>query len=291
MAQRGNVETKAVAKPRAKKAAAVPQVVGVKGFDADLKCLGYQFEVGKTYEHSGPIRMCASGFHFIEGNPLGVLDFYPLIGSDGRPNRFASVVAHGEVTRDGSAKSVCGKLTVSAELKIPDFIASAVKFVIDSCKGNAGENVQAASGYYSKLAASGYYSKLAASGDSSKLAASGDSSQLAASGNYSQLAASGYYSKLAASGYYSKLAASGYSSQLAASGNSSQLAASGENSVITASAPGCTACGADGTWISLAEFERNGKCIGFATGCIGKNGLKPDTAYYAKDGKLVEVGQ
>jgi hypothetical protein len=237
MAQRGNVETKAVAKPRAKKAAAVPQVVGVKGFDADLKCLGYQFEVGKTYEHSGPIRMCASGFHFIEGNPLDVLDFYPLIGDDGRPNRFASVVAHGEVTRDGSAKSVTGKITVSAELKVPDFIASAIKFEIDACKDKAGENVQATSG---------------------------DSSKLAASGNYSQLAASG---------------------------DSSQLAASGKNSVITASAPGCTACGADGTWISLAEFERNGKCIGFATGCIGKNGLKPDTAYYAKDGKLVEVGQ
>jgi hypothetical protein len=304
----GKSKVAAKAKPRAKKAA-VPQVVGVKGFDADLKCLGYQFAIGETYEHSGPIHMCASGFHFIEGNPLDVLDFYPLIGDDGRPNRFASVVAHGEVIRDGSTKSVCGKLTVSAELKAPDFIASAVKFVIDACKAKAGGRVQAASGYssklaasgnYSKLAASGYSSKLAASGDSSqlaasgyssKLAASGDSSQLAASGYYSKLAASGDYSKLAASGNYSKLAASGYSSKLAASGNYSKLAASGANSVIAASAPGCTASGADGTWISLAEFDGNGKCIGFATGCIGEDGLKSDTAYYAKGGKLVEAGQ
>jgi hypothetical protein len=278
--------------------------------------LGYQFTIGKTHEHDGEIAMCESGFHCIDGNPLDVLDYYPLIAGDGSLNRFASVIAHGEVKRDGSSKIVTGKLTVCAELKIPDLISSAVKFVMDACKGKAGDNIQAASGDYSKLAASGYYSKLAASGNSSKLAASGNNSQLAASGNNSQLAASGDYSKLAASGnnsqlaasgnnsqlaasgYYSQLAASGHSSKLAASGNSSklaasgdssQLAASGKNSVIAAAAHGCTATGAEGTWISLAEFDRNGKCIGFATGCIGKDGLKPNTAYIAKNGKLVEV--
>jgi hypothetical protein len=296
--------------------------------------LGYQFTIGKTHEHDGEIAMCESGFHCIDGNPLDVLDYYPLIAGDGSLNRFASVIAHGEVKRDGSSKIVTGKLTVSAELKIPDLISSAVKFVMDACKGKPGDDIQAASGNSSKLAASGdssklaasgnssklaasgYFSKLAASGNSSKLAASGYYSQLAASGNYSQLAASGDYSQLAASGnssklaasgdssklaasgnssqlaasgYFSKLAASGNSSKLAASGYYSQLAASGKNSVIAAAAPDCTATGADGTWISLAEFDRNGKCIGFATGCIGRDGLKPNTAYVAKGGKLVEV--
>ena len=163
----------------------------------------------------------------------------------------------------------------------------------------------AASGYCSKLAASGYCSQLAASGDTSQLAASGDTSQLAASGHYSQLAASGHYSQLAASGdssqlgasghyshlaasgHYSHLAASGYCSKLAASGNSSKLAASGENSVIASSAVKATAKGALGTWISLAEFDSNGKCVGFATGCIGQDGLEPDTYYRAAGGKLV----
>jgi hypothetical protein len=247
---------------RKAKAAPEPTVIGVKGFDKNLQCLGYQFTIGKTHEYDGEIAMCESGFHCIDGNPLDVLDYYPLIAGDGSLNRFASVIAHGEVKRDGSSKIVTGKLTVSAELKIPDLISSAVKFVMDACKGKPGDDIQAASG------------------NSSKLAASGDSSKLAASGNSSQLAASGYFSKLAASGNSSKLAASGYYSQ---------LAASGKNSVIAAAAPDCTATGADGTWISLAEFDRNGKCIGFATGCIGRDGLKPNTAYVAKGGKLVEV--
>jgi hypothetical protein len=282
----------APAKPKRKAAKKAPEEAGIvciKGFDKDLRCLGYQYEVGKTFEHDGRVAMCASGFHCIDGNPLDVLNFYPLIADDGSLNRFASVIAHGEVKRDVSSKIVTGKLTVSAELKIPDLISSAVKFVMDACKGKTGDYVQAASGDSSKLAASGNCSQLAASGYYSKLAASGDSSKLAASGNCSQLAASGYYSKLAASGDYSKLAASGNCSQLAASGYYSQLAASGENSVIAAVAPDCTATGAEGTWISLAEFDRNGKCIGFATGQIGRGGLKPNTAYIAKNGKLVEV--
>jgi hypothetical protein len=298
--------------PRAKAAkAAETEVVvhGIKGFDKDLKCLGYQYEIGGAYEHKGSVTLCRSGFHSIDGNPLDVLDFYPLIGDDGKLNRFASVVASGEIKRDGSSKICSAKLAVSVELKIPDLITSAVKFVIDACKTTKGGAVQAASGDYSQLAASGDYSQLAASGDSSKLAASGDYSKLAASGYSSQLAASGDYSKLAASGNYSKLAASGYSSQLAASGDysklaasgdssklaasgySSQLAASGKNSVIVASSPGCAAEGAEGTWISLAEFDRNGKCIGFATGCIGRDGLEAGTPYTAKNGKLVEVSR
>jgi hypothetical protein len=158
----------------------------------------------------------------------------------------------------------------------------------------------AASGYYSRLAASGYYSRLAASGDSSQLAASGYYSQLAASGDYSRLAASGDYSRLAASGDSSRLAASGYNSQLASSGNSSrlaasgdssQLAASGKDSVIASSARNAVASGADGTWISLAEFNDDGKCVGFVTGCIGKDNLKPNTWYRARGGKFVEVEQ
>jgi len=91
-----------------------------------------------------------------------------------------------------------------------------------------------------------------------------------------------------ASGYSSQLAASGYSSQLAASGNYSRLAASGENSVIASSAMSAIAKGAEGTWISLAEFDDDGKCVGFATGCVGKDGLKPDTWHRASGGKLIE---
>ena len=99
--------------------------------------------------------------------------------------------------------------------------------------------------------------------------------------------ASGYSAKLAASGDYAKLAASGNSAQLAASGYSAQLAASGKNSVIASSSHFATATGAQGTWISLACYDNNGKCTGFSVGCVGQDGILPDVAYKAVDNKLV----
>jgi hypothetical protein len=298
-------------------------VVAFKGFDAELKCRGFQYQVGSTYEHKGSVSACESGFHACV-NPLDVLSYYPLLSEDAKPNRFAVVEQSGKLDRDADdSKIASASITITAELTIPEFVRRAVTWATEHCAKDAKEGETAASGHCSKLAASGHcsqlaasgnYSQLAASGDCSKLAASGHCSKLAASGDYSQLAASGHCSKLAASGHCSKLAASGDCSQLAASGNysklaasgdcsqlaasghcsklaasgdCSQLAASGENSVITSSSYSGTAMGAAGTWISLAEYDRDGKCVGFATGCIGNDGLKPDTWYRASGGKLV----
>jgi len=98
-------------------------------------------------------------------------------------------------------------------------------------------------------------------------------------------AATGNSAQLAASGYYAQLAASGDSAQLAASGDSAQLAASGGNSVIASASYEARAKGPKGTWVSLAEFNDDNECVGFATGCVGKK--LADTWLIAKDGKLV----
>jgi len=295
-----------MASKKTKKETPPEKIIAFKAFDPDFSCRGFKYEVGKTYKHEGDVSLCASGFHACK-EPLEVWRFYDLINGDGRMARYAEVEMGGKIDGgDGpDTKIAAAEITIKAELKLPDFIRRAVSALIDACKSD--ERVQAASGDSSKLAASGNASKLAASGRSSTLATSGDSSTLAASGHSSTLAASGYssklaasghsstlaasgnYSTLAASGHDSKLAASGYSSKLAASGHSSRLAADGENGVIATSAPGCAAKGKVGTWISLAEFNDYGKCVGFATGCVGENGIKADTFYRAAGGKLVEA--
>ena len=234
--------------PRAKKTPAADPapitVVAYKGFDKNLQCRGYQFEVGKTFDHVGKVEACAQGFHACE-NPMDVLGYYGV----GDGNRFARVTLAGELSRRGEdSKIAAGRITLDAELRLPDFVAAAVKWMTantantaKTAKGAKGERVQAASGDYSKLAASG---------DSSQLAASGDSSQLAASGDYSQLEITGATSAAAAVG------------------------------------PGSLVKAIDGTPIAICEWA-NGKPVGFATGIVGQDGIKADTWYRAEAGKLV----
>ena len=156
-------------------------ITALKGFDKNLQCRGYQFEIGKTHTHEGEVEACSSGFHSCE-NPLDVLNYYPLISDDGSLNRFASVKASGTISRhDEDSKIASASLLVEVELKLPEFISAAVNWIKAACTTEE----TAASGNSSQLAASGDYSKLAASGNSSQLAASGNSSQLAASGDSS----------------------------------------------------------------------------------------------------------
>ena len=306
---------------------------GFKGFDKDMKCRGFQYSVGESYE-TDKADLCESGFHFCE-NPLDVLDYYDLIDNNGDMNRFGEIEAEEPVISDDK-KSVTKKIRINAELGLKGLIDASIKFLFfdktekasrdysqlaasgDNSKlaasrdysklaasgygsklAASGDNSQlAASGYGSKLAASGYGSKLAASGDNSQLAASRDYSKLAASGDYSKLAASGNGSKLAVSGDNSKLAASGDYSKLVALGNCSKLAVSGAHSLLAASGDNSVAAnigingrikGVVGTWITLAEYDEEGKCKCVKSAKIDGKRLKADTWYSLVNGKFTEI--
>ena len=48
---------------------------GYKGFDKDLNCREFQFEVGKTYKIEGKIELCERGFHYCK-ELIDVMNFY-----------------------------------------------------------------------------------------------------------------------------------------------------------------------------------------------------------------------
>jgi hypothetical protein len=293
-------KAKAVTKPRAKKAAAPVKILAYKAFNQNLACRGFQYEVGKTYEHSGRVAMCDSGFHSCV-EPLDVLNYYDITSS-----RFATVKAGGKIERrdDGDSKICSASISIIAELKLPDFIGAAIKATFAACKANKVEGAvtfghsaknassghyatNASSGHYAKNASSGHYATNASSGHSAKNASSGHYATNASSGHSATNASSGHSATNASSGHYAKNASSGHSATNASSGHSAKNAATGEHAVIAAAGRNAQAKGAKGVWISQAEYNRDGHCIGFATGQAGYGDVPADTWLIAKGGKLV----
>ena len=147
----------------------------------------------------------------------------------------------------------------------------------------------ASSGDSARLASSGDYAQLASSGDSAQLASSGYYAQLASSGDSARLASSGYYAQLASSGYSARLASSGDSARLASSGDYAQLASSGYYGVIANIGRNGTAKGVVGTWITLAEYNDNGRCICVKSAQIDGEKLKSDIYYKLYNGEFEEI--
>ncbi|MCR8918390.1 hypothetical protein NW212_09660, partial [Bacteroides sp. ET225] len=96
-------------------------VKGYKGFDKNLRCRDFQYEIGKEYE-TERVELCKEGFHFCE-NPHDVLSYY----SAGKGNRFA-VVEASEVSdeKGDDSKRVSKRISVKAEISVFEICRIAV---------------------------------------------------------------------------------------------------------------------------------------------------------------------
>lgn len=98
------------------------KIISYKGFDENMQCRGFQYEVGKEYEVDGDIKYCERGFHACE-SPLEVWDHYDMLAS-----RFAKVEQSGKIDKEENSTKVCSsKIKISAELKLADIIKLGVE--------------------------------------------------------------------------------------------------------------------------------------------------------------------
>ena len=148
-----------------------------KGFDKDLKCIGFQYEVGKEYEE-GSAELCKKGFHACE-NPLDTFRYYGPTDS-----RYCEVDVDDNGERNSGDSKVCGKhIKIGAEIGLKGVINAGVRFVFDKCESATEENASgesgnaAASGVRGTAVASGKYGTASADGDQCIAVAWGDESR------------------------------------------------------------------------------------------------------------------
>ena len=152
---------------------------GFKGFDKNLKCRDFQFEVGKEYEQKGDIKACSNGFHFCE-NPMDVFNYYPPSDS-----RYCEIDGDGKLDKevDGDSKVACSKLKIGFEIGLHGLIDIGVKFILD--KVNWKDNKATNTGDQSAATNTGDQSAATNTGDRSAATNTGDQSAASVEGRES----------------------------------------------------------------------------------------------------------
>jgi hypothetical protein len=205
-------------------------IKGFKGFDKDLKCRDFQYEIGKEYE-TDKVKCCETGFHFCE-NPFDVFAYYPPTNG----NRFGEVEGGGNIdTHDEDSKVSVTKIKINAELNLKDLINSFISFVFEKTKvvketiATNGDYANAATnGNKANAATNGYKANAATNGNYANAATNGDKANAATNGNYANAATNGYKTNAATNGYKANAATNGNYANAATNGNYANAATNGE---------------------------------------------------------------
>ncbi|CAK8741316.1 hypothetical protein SODG_004729 [Sodalis praecaptivus] len=164
------------------------KLIAYKGFNADLTCRDYQFEIGKTYHHDGAVEVCGSGFHTCE-YPLDVFNYYGPAN-----HRFAEVEVSGDIGREkGGGKLASSTITIKKELSLHQMVGRAVECIASKIDKSAEQAT--IEGPRSVATNTGPWSVATNTGDQSAATNTGDQSAADVSGIGSVAASLGVQGK------------------------------------------------------------------------------------------------
>ncbi len=204
-------------------------ITSIKGFDKNLSCRGFQFEIGKTYKVKGKVKVCSNGFHSCpsdeETSPLAVFEYYPPAMS-----RYCEVQADGKTDRQGN-KIASAKITVGVEITLHEMIGRFIKWATDKAGGT-----------------------LAASNSGTQGAASN-------SGDYGAASNSGNYGAASNSGYQGAAMSHSYGGKVMCEGDGQALYCSEFNDNLELVSNACGITGQDGIKAGTWYTCKGGKLV------------------------------
>ncbi|EBH8909764.1 hypothetical protein ACE2PP_005239 [Salmonella enterica] len=241
------------------------EIVTFKGFNKDLKCRDFQFEIGKTFHHDGKVEACGSGFHACEC-PFDVFSYYPPAES-----RYAETISFGVTDREeeGDTKIASASITIKAELTLPQFIQRGIEWLWSKIDKSLEQQIM--TGNQSAATNTGYQSAATNTGYQSAATNTGNQSAATNTGNWSAATNTGNQSAATNTGYRSAAEVSGSQSVAASLGKEGKARAS------------------EGGAIVLCFRDENGELIHIRASKVGENGITPDTWYQLdEDGEFVK---
>ena len=272
-----------------------------KGFDKDLKCRDFQYEIGKEYEEERA-EICDTGFHACE-NPLDVFGYYAPADS-----RYCEVELDANDQKSDDSKRVGKKISIKAEIGIAGIIKAGLEYIKDQVnwdddkKSNTGDRSAATNtGNYSAATNTGDRSAATNTGDQSAATNTGDRSAATNTGDQSAATNTGYqsvatntgnYSVATNTGNYSAATNTGDQSAATNTGYRSAATVEGKESVAMAIGYNSKAKGSLGCFIVLAEYKNLGReyhIVDVKSAKVDGKKIKPDTFYKLINGEFVEA--
>ena len=263
------------------------KIIAYKGFDENLRCRGYQFEVGKEYEQEGEIVCCENGFHACT-NPFDVLNHYDANGK----NRFCIVEQSGVIKTEGDfdTKQASSKIKIKEEIGISGLFKAAIEWIkgitntdVIAKETKEKDNIECSA--CAKISSSSFCDKIGSSGDYATIGSIGDDVQIGSIGNDAIIASSGDWARIFPSGDYATIGSSGDWAKIDSTGKYAIICCAGVNSIVKAKKE---------SWITLAEWKYSEEkkhiipvCV--KTEFVDGERIKEDTWYKLVDGEFKEV--
>lgn len=242
------------------------KITAYKGFDKDMKCRDFQYEIGKEYEMGGDVEVCERGFHACE-NPMDVLNYYKDMLND----RYCVVEQSGNIDRaTDNTKIVSSKIKVTTEIGWEGLFKFGIEWLREITNSEIVKTID------TSLNDNG--------GDSAHISLSGSNSKVGSNGGSAQIGSSGVCAQIGSSGNAAKISSSGNYTKIDSTGDTSVIMCAGRNSVAKAKV---------GSWITLSEWkysEAEGRYIPVCvkTEYVDGDRIKADTWYKLENGEFVE---
>ena len=235
-----------------------------KGFDKDLKCRDFQYEIGKKYEEERA-EICDTGFHACE-NPLDVFGYYAPADS-----RYCEVELDANDQKSDDSKRVGKKISIKAEIGIAGIVKAGLEYIKDQVNWDDD--------------------KKSNTGDQSAATNTGNRSAATNTGNRSAATNTGDWSAATNTGNRSAATNTGDWSAATNTGNRSAATVEGKESVAMAIGCNSKAKGSIGCFIVLAEwkeFEDGTYHIADVKSAkVDGVKIKPDTFYKLVNGEFI----